>query len=84
MKKENNPSRKVVNLLHFSNLVFAGSLNKRFIPHSHGTIDFMVGCIGIVIFSLIITTAMIRCLPKLAVVIAIPVILILSVISDII
>lgn len=78
MNNENKSDRTVINLLYVSNIVFAGSIDKHFIQHPHGTIGFIVGALSSVLISLVITAVMIRHLKKFAIVIAIPVILISS------
>ena len=84
MENNNKPSRTVINVLYFTDFLLAGSLNKHLFSHSHGTIDFIVSGIGCILVALVITALLIRHLPKIAVVIAIPVTLILAVLIDIV
>ena len=83
MKNENKPSRKIINFLYFSDILLIGSLDKHFISHSHGTIDFIVCSIVCVLVALVLTAYMIRYLPSKAVTISIPITLFISVLIDV-
>lgn len=82
-ENENKPSRKVINFLYLTDILLIGSLDKHFISHSHGNIDFIVSSIGCVLVALVLTALMIRYLPSKAVTIAVPTTIFISILIDV-